>query len=247
MPNSSGGPIVLAAVILGLAVMGGAYMVSSSVDAGIGELAGVREALTDLGGAVEQAAVPDRPAPSPSRSRRPDPAKEYSVGVKDSPVLGSEDAKIQIVEFSDFQCPFCSRVWPTLQKVREEYGDQVQLVFKHLPLRIHPNAPGAHAAAEAAHRQGKFWEMHDAIFANQRDLSSEAYEKYARDLGLDVEKFKADSASEAVKKRVEADSSEAASLGVSGTPSFFINGRYLSGAQPYEEFKKRIDEELGKG
>ncbi len=245
MPNSSGGPIVLAAVILGIAVVGGSYLVSSSVDAGIEELAGVRAALSDLEGSFQQAAAPSGPAPS--RSRRPDPAKQYSIGVKDSPVLGSEDAKVQIVEFSDFQCPFCDRVLPTLQQVRKEYGDQVQFVFKHLPLRIHPKAPAAHAAAEAAHRQGKFWEMHDAIFANQHEMSPERYEQYAQELGLDLEQFKADVASESVKKRVEADSSEAASLGVTGTPSFFINGRYLSGAQPFGEFKKRIDEELGKG
>jgi protein-disulfide isomerase len=167
--------------------------------------------------------------------------------VKGSPALGSTDAEVEIVEFSDFQCPFCSRVWPTLQQVREEYGDDVRIVFKHLPLRIHPKAPAAHAAAEAAHRQGKFWEMHDAIFANPRELSPEQFEKYAQEIGLDVAKFKTDVASPDVKARVDADQSEAAKLGVSGTPSFFINGRYLSGAQPFEEFKKRIDEELAKG
>lgn len=237
--------MVAAAVILGLAVLGGAYLVSSSVDSGIEELAGMRTALADLQVAFEDAAAPSQAAPS--RPQRPDPTKEYSIDVKGSPSLGPEDAKIQVVEFSDFQCPFCGRVWPTLQKVREEYGDQVRLVFKHLPLRIHPKAPAAHAAAEAAHRQGQFWAMHDAIFANQRELSTEQYEKYAQEIGLDLEKFKADLASEDVKKRVDADSAEAAKLGVSGTPSFFINGRYLSGAQPYEEFKKRIDAELAEG
>jgi protein-disulfide isomerase len=245
VPNSSGGPVILAAVILGAAVMGGAYMVSSSVDAGIAELAGVRTALADLEGSFEAAAAPSRPAPS--RPQRPDPGKEYSLNVKGAPVLGSEDAKVEIVEFSDFQCPFCSRVWPTLQQVRKEYPEDVRVVFKHLPLRIHPKAPEAHAAAEAAHRQGKFWEMHDAIFANPRDLSAERYEQYATDMGLDLDQFKKDIASPSVKARVDADQSEAAKLGVSGTPSFFINGRYLSGAQPYEEFKKRIDEALAKG
>jgi protein-disulfide isomerase len=245
VPNSSSGSIVLAAVILGVAVMGGAYMVSSSVDAGIEELAGVRTALADLEGSFEAAAAPSRPAPE--RSRRPDPGKEYSIDVKGAPTLGPKDAKIEIVEFSDFQCPFCSRVWPTLQQVRDEYPEQVRIVFKHLPLRIHPNAPAAHAAAEAAHRQGKFWEMHDAIFANPRELSPERYEQYATEMGIDLEQFKTDVASASVKARVDADQSEAAKLGVSGTPSFFINGRYLSGAQPFEEFKKRIDEELAKG
>jgi len=232
-------------LILGAAVLGGAYMVSSSVDGGIEELAGVRTALADLEGSFEAAAAPSRPAPA--RPRRPDPGQEYSIDVKGSPALGSKDAKVEIVEFSDFQCPFCSRVWPTLQQVRTEYPEQVRVVFKHLPLRIHPKAPEAHAAAEAAHRQGKFWEMHDAIFANPRELSTERYEQYAADIGLDVDQFKKDLVSPSVKARVDADQSEAAKLGVSGTPSFFINGRYLSGAQPFEEFKKRIDEELAKG
>ncbi len=244
MPNSSGGSLIVAALLLGAAILGGAYMVSSSVESGITELAGVRTALSELEGSLKAAAAP---SPPPSRARRPDPAKEYSIDVKNAPVLGSEDAKVEIVEFSDFQCPFCSRVWPTLQQVRDTYGDDVRVVFKHLPLRIHPKAPAAHAAAEAAHRQGKFWEMHDKIFANQRELTTERYEQYAQEIGLDVEKFKADSASKEVKAKVDADMAEAAKLGVSGTPSFFINGRYLSGAQPFEEFKKRIDEELAKG
>jgi protein-disulfide isomerase len=194
-------------VVLGLAVLGGAYMVSSSVDAGIEELAGVRTALSDLEGSFEAAAAPSQPAPA--RARRPDPAKEYTIEVKGSPALGSTDAEVEIVEFSDFQCPFCSRVWPTLQQVREEYGDDVRIVFKHLPLRIHPKAPAAHAAAEAAHRQGKFWEMHDAIFGNPRELSPEQFEKYAQEIGLDVAKFKTDVASPDVKARVDADQSEA--------------------------------------
>jgi protein-disulfide isomerase len=120
----------------------------------------------------------------------------------------------------------------------------VQIVFKHLPLRMHSKAPAAHAATEAAHRQGKFWEMHDRIFGNQRELSPQKYLEYASEMGLDVEKFKRDVVSEAVKKRVDADAQEAARLGVTGTPGFFVNGRYLSGAQPFAEFKRLIDEEL---
>ena len=129
-----------------------------------------------------------------------------------------------VVEFSDFQCPFCSRVTPTLKQIEEAYGKDVRIVFKHLPLRMHTKAPAAHAAAEAAHRQGKFWEMHDKIFANQRELTEAKYAEYAAELGLDVEKFKKDSASADVKKKVDADAKEAAALGVTGTPGFFING-----------------------
>jgi protein-disulfide isomerase len=154
---------------------------------------------------------------------------------------------VTIVEFSDFQCPFCSRVTPTLDRIKKEYPDDVRIVFKHLPLSIHPKAPAAHAAAEAAGRQGKFWEMHDKIFANQRNMSEEAYVGYAEELGLDVEQFKKDVASEEVKGKVRGDASQAAKLGVSGTPAFFVNGYYLSGAQPFEAFKAKIDEQLDKG
>jgi len=123
----------------------------------------------------------------------------------------------------------------------------VQIVWKHLPLEIHAKAPAAHAAAEAAGRQGKFWEMHDLIFANQQALAPEKYVEYAQQLGLNVETFKKDVASEAVKKRVDDDMKEAAALGVSSTPAFFINGLYTSGARPFEQFKQLIDQELGGG
>jgi protein-disulfide isomerase len=134
-----------------------------------------------------------------------------------------------------------------MDQIKKEYGDKVRIVFKHLPLSIHSKAPAAHAAAEAAHKQGKFWEMHDKIFANQREMSPDKYEEWAREIGLDIAKFKADIAAEATKKRVDDDAREANSLGVSGTPGFFVNGRFLSGARPFESFKTLIDEELKKG
>jgi protein-disulfide isomerase len=111
---------------------------------------------------------------------------------------------------------------------------------------MHKKAPAAHAASEAAHQQGKFWEMHDLIFANQKELTAEKYYEYAGQLGLDVERFKQDFISMEVKKRVDDDSAEAASLGVTGTPGFFINGRFLSGAKPFDAFKELIDAELGR-
>jgi protein-disulfide isomerase len=120
----------------------------------------------------------------------------------------------------------------------------VRIVFKHMPLSIHPKAPAAHAAAEAAHRQGKFWEMHDKIFENQREMSPEKYVGYATEIGLDVEQFKKDVASPEVKSRIDADTQEAQKLGATGTPAFFVNGRFLSGAKPFESFKAMIDKEL---
>lgn len=123
----------------------------------------------------------------------------------------------------------------------------MRLVFKNLPLAIHPNSPGAHRAAEAAHRQGKFWGMHDRIFANQGSLDVESYRRYARELGLDMERFESDMAAPEVQAAIDRDKKQAAALQVRGTPGFFINGRFLSGAQPLEAFKAIIDSELKRG
>lgn len=129
----------------------------------------------------------------------------------------------------------------------EQYPDDVRIVFKHMPLSFHQNAPAAHAAAEAANMQGKFWEMHDRIFKNQRNLSVATFEQYAKEIGLDVEQYKKDLTAPKAKKRIEDDTSQARKLGATGTPAFFINGRFLSGSQPIESFKRLIDEVLKKG
>ena len=123
----------------------------------------------------------------------------------------------------------------------------MRIVFKHMPLSFHSKAPAAHAAAEAALMQDKFWEMHDLIFENQRDLRTATFEKYAKQIGLDIEQYKKDLKSEALKKRIDDDTSQARKLGATGTPAFFINGRFLSGAQPIDSFKRLIDEMLKKG
>jgi protein-disulfide isomerase len=117
-------------------------------------------------------------------------------------------------------------------------------VFKHLPLSMHSKAPAAHAAAEAAHLQGKFWEMHDKIFEKQREMSPEKYLEYAEELSLDVEQFKKDLVSAEVKSRIDADTKDAQKVGATGTPAFFVNGFFLSGAKPFEAFKEVIDKEL---
>lgn len=236
--------VVLGAVILGGAVYASARVVSESIEdntAGLEELqVAVGKAGKDLSAAVN--AAPSRAA-APSR-RGLDPRKEYAVKVKGAPSRGPESAKITVVEFSDFQCPFCSRVNPTLLRLRQEYGDDLRIVFKHLPLSIHPKAPLAHAASVAAHRQDKFWEMHDKMFDGQRLQSEAQYVVWAGELGLNIEEFKVDMQSKEVKAKVTRDLDEASGLGVTGTPAFFINGRYLSGAQPYPNFKKLVDEIL---
>jgi protein-disulfide isomerase len=120
----------------------------------------------------------------------------------------------------------------------------VQIIWKNFPLPMHTKAPAAHAAAEAAHRQEKFWEMYDLLFADQQQLEPAQFEKYATQLGLDLGRFKADVASAEVRARIDADAKEGLALGITGAPGFFVNGRFVYGAQPYEVFKKLVDEEL---
>ena len=170
----------------------------------------------------------------------------YNVEIApDDPVLGTGTAPVTLVEFSDFQCPFCQRVMPTLKRLREAYGDRVRIVWKDFPLTsIHPQAFRAAEAGQCAREQGKFWEYHDRLFGNQQALEPEFLKKYAADTGLDATKFNACLDTAKYAERVQAEMGVGTSLGVSSTPSMFINGRLLSGAQPYETFTAVIDEEL---
>jgi protein-disulfide isomerase len=235
--SSNGRSIIIAAVLVSLSVIGGSFFVADSLEHATAQITRATEALENL----PVAAAPDG---RPSRPPGPDPSREYKIELGNAPVRGESNAAVTIVGWSDFQCPFCNRVGPTLAQIEKEYGDSVQIAFKHLPLEIHPEARAAHAAAEAAHRQGKFWQMHDRIFANQRDLRVETLEGYAKAIGLDMDRYRKDVASADVQKAIDADLAQAQKLGVTGTPSFFINGRNLSGAQPFPNFKRMIDEAL---
>jgi protein-disulfide isomerase len=187
-------------------------------------------------------------AAAPTPRKRPEDNKVYKVDVKPGDAIkGNKNAPVTIVEFSDFQCPFCSRVNPTIKKIFETYGDKVRVVFKHNPLAFHKDAPLASEAALAAGAQGKFWEMHDVLFANQRQLKRPDLEKYAAQIGLNLEQFNADLDSHKFKAQVDADLAQAKTIGVRGTPNFFINGKKLTGAQPFANFKAKIDEALKGG
>ena len=193
-------------------------------------------------------AIEGRPARAPGADRRPgepDPAATYRVPADERPALGPDDALVTIVQFSDFECAFCERVAPTVKTLVEQ-NDDVRLVFRNLPLEMHPNAPGAAKAALAAHRQGKFWEMHDALFANRKRLGDALYVELARELGLDVERFEADMQDPAIAAMVEEDERLARQYNVRGTPAQFINGRFLSGALPPDAFLRVIEEEREK-
>lgn len=219
--------------------------VRSEIEGLRGQIAELQESQQELAQRVERLDELAARMTPPSRTEAgADSEKRQLVIVGDAPTKGPQSAPVKIVGWFDFQCPYCSRVGPTLQQIRYEYGDRVQIAFKHLPLPMHAKARGAHAAAEAAHRQGRFWGMHDKILSDLRGLGSRQYLSYARELGPDLEKFKQDLTSSAVKERIEGDMSQAERLGVHGTPAFFVNGRFLSGAQPFPVFERLIEEEL---
>jgi protein-disulfide isomerase len=162
----------------------------------------------------------------------------------DDPIRGNPKAPVTLVLFSDFQCPFCARVGPTLDQVRQQYGDKVRIVWKHQPLGFHPNALPAAEAAEAAREQGKFWPMHDKLFAAQRELSAETYERIAREIGLDLKKFQQATASGRFRARIQEDQQLASRIGAGGTPTMFVNGERIVGAVPFEQVKAVIDRKL---
>ncbi len=161
------------------------------------------------------------------------------------PSKGPADAPITLVEFSDFECPFCVRVLPTLEQVQATYGDQVRIVYRQFPLNaIHPNAQLSAEASLCADAQGKFWEMHDAIFEARGKADADGLKSMAGDLGLDSEVFAGCLDSREFRGQVAADLEAGRQAGVTGTPALFINGRFLSGAQPFGVVSRVIDDEL---
>jgi protein-disulfide isomerase len=161
---------------------------------------------------------------------------------------GSAAAPVTIVEFSDFHCPFCKRVQPTITEVLKKYGDRVRLVYKDMPIDgLHPQARAAAEAARCAGEQDKFWPFHDKVYAGPSDGTQAQMSIYAKEVGLDIDKFEACRAGRKYQAQVQKDTEEGAKLGVNGTPGFFINGRFLSGAQPLDAFSRVIDDELAAG
>jgi protein-disulfide isomerase len=164
----------------------------------------------------------------------------------DAPALGPITARVQIVEFADFQCPYCGQAAPLIKRMADQYGDRIRIAFRHFPLPMHSQAPDAAMAARCAQAQGKFWEYHDRLFANQKALAPADLKRYAGEIGLSSAGFDACLKDGATAKAVEVDFTDGQGYGVSATPTFYINGRLLSGAQPFEAFQKVIDEELAR-
>jgi protein-disulfide isomerase len=164
----------------------------------------------------------------------------------EGPSRGAANAPVTIVEFSDYECPYCSRAEEVVNRVLKDYDGKVRLVYRDFPLPIHPQAQKASEAAHCAGDQGKYWEMHEKLFANQQALQPDALKGYAKDLKLDEPKFAKCLDSGEKAKEIETGKKAGEKLGVTGTPAFFINGLQLTGAQPYEEFKSLIDGELAR-
>lgn len=182
-----------------------------------------------------------------------------STGVNNSPTAMAEklvrddshkegSGKVQVVEFGDYQCPACGQAYPTTKKLISEFGDKITFVFRNFPLPMHANAGAAAQAAEAANAQGKFWEMHDKLYASQDEWSSlydptDMFVSYASGLGLDTAAFKKDISDKAYEKYIEQDKSDGFALGINGTPTFYINGKQQN-AFDYDSLKKAIEAEL---
>ncbi len=168
----------------------------------------------------------------------PKPTDTKPIGCK------GNDCPLTVVEYSEFQCPFCTKVLPTVKRLMAEYKGKVRWIVRDFPLGFHKRARPAAAAAHCAKRQGKFWQMYDQLFANQRSLEDTDFKKYAKKIKLDSKKFEKCLKDPKIMAAVEKNYRSGEKLGVTGTPAFFINGRRLSGALPYSEFKKIFDEEI---
>jgi protein-disulfide isomerase len=177
--------------------------------------------------------------------------KDLKVLIKsDSHVEGPANAKVSIVEFGDFQCPACGSAYPVVTQIEQNYKGKVKFVFRNYPLPVHKNAKVAAQAAEAAGAQGKFFEMYHKLYDNQKawsdsnDALNEFFVKYAKEIGIDVNKFSTEVKASKYTEKIQNDQNDGNAVGVSATPTFYINGVEQVGGLPYDEFKAKIDEAL---
>ena len=177
----------------------------------------------------------------------PPAASRVEVSIAGAPLRGAADATVTLVEFSDFECPFCKKASTTVAKLLEKYPGKIRLAYRDFPLEsIHPQARRAAEAARCAQAGGKFWEYHDLLFARSPKLAPDDLKRYAREVGLDSAKFDACLTSSSESAGVQKDIDEGQRLGITGTPVFFVNGRAVRGAQPIEAFTRIIDDELAR-
>ena len=233
-------------MVVGILVCAGALAGCGASPADVEEIKkGQKEILAKLD-ALDKAVQQVKAAPAAGQRPQVDPNKVYTINAGDSPARGPADAKVTIVEFSDYQCPFCSQAETLLDQVMVAYPKDVKRVYKQFPLTsIHPNAMPASKAALAAGKQGKFWEMHGKLFANARELTPDNFKKWAGELSLDVPKFEKDMASPEVQAAIDKDMQDARSADVTGTPTIFVNGKRLQ-QRSMDGFKAAIDPSLPK-
>jgi protein-disulfide isomerase len=205
---------------------------------------GQKEILAKLE-TLDKAVQAVKAAPSPAAARpQVDPNKVYTIPIGSSPVKGPKDAKVTIVKFSDYQCPFCSQAANMADEVLKAYPKDVNLVYKQFPLTsIHPAALPASKAALAAGKQGKYWEYHAILFQNQRELGPDKLKEYAGKVGLDMARWEKDMNSPEIAEQVTRETNEARSADVTGTPTFFVNGKRVTN-RSVDGFKAMIDEAL---
>jgi len=239
--TKGGSGITLTLGIVGLLLLAIMIMQLSSVNSNLAEL-GVKIDSMEL-------QVPTAPT-APTAPKAPtQPTVDFSNLIDDDTVKGDENAPVTIVEWSDFECPFCARFYrDTLGQIDEEYikTGKVKLVFRDFPLSFHANAQKASEAAECAGEQGKYWEMHDKLFESGVNGGVSTFKGYASDIGLDTAKFNTCLDTGAMADEVAKDMRDGQAAGITGTPGFLINGQKLSGAQPFSSFKRVIDAELAK-
>ncbi len=200
-------------------------------------------------GVIESILDPTKPKPAAQAEQKPEPppAVVQFNDLEDRPSLGPKDAPVTLVEYSDFFCPFCQRVTPTLEQLVKNYPGKIRRVWRHYPLAFHQGADRVHEASECAHEQGKFWPYHDKLFQKQgTPLNDENLIKLAKELDLNKKKFEKCLTSGKYKELVKKEIAHGNEVGVQGTPAVFVNGKLVSGAQPYENFDRLIQGELGK-
>lgn len=226
--------IPISIIIAGLIIAGAIIVSNRNPQSNQGDIAGKQTAQV----------LPDTNSqPSPTPSNQEERIVQFEI-TKNDHVRGDFNAPITLVEFSDFECPFCARHFPTLNKILDDYNGKVRLVYKHFPLEFHPNAQKAAEASECADEQGKFWEYHDKLFENYQKYSSDNFKQWAKDLGLNIGKFNDCLDSGKFSQKIKDDYQEGLQKGVNGTPATFVNGQLVSGALPYDSFKQIIDNSL---
>lgn len=227
-----------------LAVLFIGQLITILAIAGLGWL--VQNEMASLRVDMQRVASSARAAAQPQRAQEPAEPVVFSdwksIIRSHNPTIGPADAKVTLIEFSDFQCPFCNRFYEqTFKQLLIDYDGKLRIVFKHLPLtQIHPMAESAAVAMQCAHKDGKAWALHDKLFENFRDITDENIKSFAKQVGLGGS-FVSCYESRATKAEVDQDSQDAVRAGARGTPAFFINGKFLSGAQPLQNFKREID------